>query len=187
MAIAVWNVRLPRIPLAFLVGCGLSAAGTAYQTVFQNPMAAPDILGASSGAVRCGAGDPDGPEHRDGHRFRLPGQPAVRGPGLSGGPPIPGQPCGEPSAGRYHGRRAVLGLYLLYQAGGRSHHQLPQITYWLMGSLSGTRMHTVAFAAVCMAAGLTPLLLLRWRMNRGPSRRMKPAPWASTRTACVWR
>ena len=34
-----------------------------------------------------------------------------------------------------------------------------------MGSLSGTRMHTVAFAAVCMAAGLTPLLLLRWRMN----------------------
>ena len=44
-------------------------------------------------------------------------------------------------------------------------NQLPQITYWLMGSLSGTRMHTVAFAAVCMAVGLTPLLLLRWRMN----------------------
>ena len=44
-------------------------------------------------------------------------------------------------------------------------NQLPQITYWLMGSLSGTRMHTVVFAAVCMAAGLTPLLLLRWRMN----------------------
>ena len=50
MAIAVWNVRLPRILLACLVGCGLSTAGTAYQTVFQNPMAAPDILGASSGA-----------------------------------------------------------------------------------------------------------------------------------------
>ena len=50
MAIAVWNVRLPRILLACLVGCGLSAAGTGYQTVFQNPMAAPDILGASSGA-----------------------------------------------------------------------------------------------------------------------------------------
>ena len=50
MAIAVLNVRLPRILLACLVGCGLSAAGTGYQTVFQNPMAAPDILGASSGA-----------------------------------------------------------------------------------------------------------------------------------------
>ena len=44
-------------------------------------------------------------------------------------------------------------------------NQLPQITYWLMGSLSGTRMGTVRFAAVCMAVGLVPLLLLRWRMN----------------------
>ena len=50
MAIVVWNVRMPRILLACLVGCALSAAGTGYQTVFQNPMAAPDILGASSGA-----------------------------------------------------------------------------------------------------------------------------------------
>ena len=44
-------------------------------------------------------------------------------------------------------------------------NQLPQIIYWLMGSLSGTRMKTVGFAAVCMAVGLLPLLLLRWRMN----------------------
>ena len=34
-----------------------------------------------------------------------------------------------------------------------------------MGSLSGTRMKTVGFAAVCIAVGLVPLLLLRWRMN----------------------
>lgn len=47
MAIAVHNVRLPRILMACLVGCALSAAGASYQTVFQNPMAAPDILGAS--------------------------------------------------------------------------------------------------------------------------------------------
>jgi iron complex transport system permease protein len=45
------NHRLPRILLACLVGCCLSAAGAAYQGVFQNPMAAPDILGASSGAA----------------------------------------------------------------------------------------------------------------------------------------
>ena len=37
MAIVVWNVRMPRILLACLVGCALSAAGTGYQTVFQNP------------------------------------------------------------------------------------------------------------------------------------------------------
>ena len=43
--------RIPRILLACLVGGCLSCAGAAYQGVFQNPMAAPDILGASSGAA----------------------------------------------------------------------------------------------------------------------------------------
>ena len=47
---AVMNIRLPRIVLACLVGCCLSSAGAAYQGVFQNPMASPDVLGASSGA-----------------------------------------------------------------------------------------------------------------------------------------
>ena len=47
---AVLNIRLPRIVLACLVGCCLSSAGAAYQGVFQNPMASPDVLGASSGA-----------------------------------------------------------------------------------------------------------------------------------------
>ena len=43
--------------------------------------------------------------------------------------------------------------------------QLPAITYWMMGSLSGARMETVAFAAIPMALGAIPLLLLRWRIN----------------------
>ncbi|HBR09467.1 MAG TPA: hypothetical protein DD735_11335, partial [Clostridiales bacterium] len=50
MEAAVWNIRLPRIILAGLVGICLCAAGGAYQGVFQNPMASPDILGASAGA-----------------------------------------------------------------------------------------------------------------------------------------
>ena len=45
METAVINVRLPRILMACLVGCSLSAAGASYQGVFQNPMASPDILG----------------------------------------------------------------------------------------------------------------------------------------------
>jgi iron complex transport system permease protein len=48
---ALFNVRLPRIILACLIGCCLSAAGAAYQGIFQNPMAAPDILGATAGAA----------------------------------------------------------------------------------------------------------------------------------------
>ncbi len=49
MQTVVLNIRLPRIVMACLVGCALSAAGASYQGVFQNPMASPDILGASSG------------------------------------------------------------------------------------------------------------------------------------------
>ena len=43
--------------------------------------------------------------------------------------------------------------------------QLPEITYWLMGSLSGTRLADVARIAPAMAAGLFPLFLLRWKLN----------------------
>ena len=51
METVVINIRLPRIVMACLVGCSLSAAGATFQGVFQNPMASPDILGASSGAA----------------------------------------------------------------------------------------------------------------------------------------
>lgn len=48
--LVVMNVRLPRISLAVLVGGALSVSGASYQTLFKNPMAAPDILGVSAGA-----------------------------------------------------------------------------------------------------------------------------------------
>ena len=51
METVVINIRLPRILMACLVGCSLSAAGAAFQGVFHYPMASPDILGASSGAA----------------------------------------------------------------------------------------------------------------------------------------
>ena len=50
-ALIFFNVRLPRVLLAMLVGCSLSAAGAAYQGTFQNPLVSPDILGASQGAA----------------------------------------------------------------------------------------------------------------------------------------
>ena len=46
----VFNVRLPRILLAILVGAGLSCAGAAFQGLFSNPLATPDTLGVASGA-----------------------------------------------------------------------------------------------------------------------------------------
>lgn len=46
----IWQLRLPRVVLAFLVGAMLSSAGTAYQGTFRNPLADPYLLGVSAGA-----------------------------------------------------------------------------------------------------------------------------------------
>ncbi|MPW26934.1 iron chelate uptake ABC transporter family permease subunit [Alkalibaculum sp. M08DMB] len=47
----IWNLRFPRVMLAFLVGGALSICGVAYQGIFKNPMADPFLLGVSSGAA----------------------------------------------------------------------------------------------------------------------------------------
>lgn len=46
----VWQLRMPRILLAALVGGGLSIIGVAMQTLVRNPLAEPYVLGVSSGA-----------------------------------------------------------------------------------------------------------------------------------------
>lgn len=51
----VWNLRLPRVVLAWLVGAGLALAGAAFQGLFRNPLADPFILGISSGGSLAAA------------------------------------------------------------------------------------------------------------------------------------
>lgn len=46
----IWNLRMPRIALAFLVGGGLSVSGAALQALVRNPLAEPYLLGISGGA-----------------------------------------------------------------------------------------------------------------------------------------
>ena len=158
--------RLPRILLACMVGCSLSAAGSSYQGVFQNPMAAPDLLGASSGAAFGAA------------------LAILLGLGQSM-IVLLAFVCSLITVAlvMYAGSRAkdkrVLGLVLAgimigsLASSGTSfikmvadpEDQLPAITYWLMGSLNGTDPGNLLFAAIPMAIGLIPLLLLRWRIN----------------------
>ena len=49
-AVIIWNIRLPRIVSALLLGGALSLSGFLLQTFFANPIAGPFILGISSGA-----------------------------------------------------------------------------------------------------------------------------------------
>lgn len=46
-----WNLRYPRILTAISAGAGLSVAGVVLQRCVYNPLASPDILGVSAGAV----------------------------------------------------------------------------------------------------------------------------------------
>jgi iron complex transport system permease protein len=164
--IVLINIRLPRIILACLVGCCLSAAGAAYQGVFQNPMAAPDILGASAGAAFGAALA----IHNYGSSLMI----MVSAFFFS----LLTVTIVYLISKKVKGN-SILGLILsgiivgsLFSAGtsyiklvADPNDQLPAITYWLMGSLAGAKLSDVKFVVIPMAIGLIPLLLLRWRMN----------------------
>jgi iron complex transport system permease protein len=47
----VWQLRLPEVLLAYLVGLSLASAGVTSQALFRNPLADPYIIGISSGAA----------------------------------------------------------------------------------------------------------------------------------------
>ncbi len=51
VAFIVWELRLPRILLAMLVGAALAVAGALLQGIVRNPLASPDVIGITSGAA----------------------------------------------------------------------------------------------------------------------------------------
>ena len=162
----VLSRRLPRILMACLVGCCLSTAGACYQGVFQNPMAAPDLLGASTGACFGAAlailyGASSAMITLSAFGFSLLTALLVF-------------VIGQRAPGQKTVTLILAGIMVssLFSAGtsyiklvADPGSKLPEITYWLMGSLSGTRGYEIAFALLPMALGLLPLLCLRWRLN----------------------
>lgn len=46
----LWQIRLPRVAMAFVAGAGLAVSGLAFQAMFRNPLATPFTLGVASGA-----------------------------------------------------------------------------------------------------------------------------------------
>lgn len=166
MEAAVMNIRLPRVLLACLVGLCLSAAGASYQGVFQNPMASPDLLGASSGAAFGAA------------MAILLGASSLMITFSAFTASILAILLVNVVAAKAHGKKVVnlilAGVMLssLCSAGtsyvklvADPANQLPAITYWMMGSLSGSSMKDIQIAAIPMALGLLPLVCIRWRMN----------------------
>ena len=166
MESAVWNIRLPRVLLSVLVGGCLAAAGAAYQGVFQNPMASPDILGASAGAGFGAA------------LAILIDLSGISVTLFAFAASLLTVALVFAVSRHARGDR-VLGLVLagimvssLFQSGtsfiklvADPGNKLPQITYWLMGSLSGACWADLRFVIFPVTLGLVPLLLLRWQLN----------------------
>jgi iron complex transport system permease protein len=46
----IWQLRMPRVVLAGIVGAMLAAGGASYQGIFRNPLADPYLLGVAAGA-----------------------------------------------------------------------------------------------------------------------------------------
>jgi iron complex transport system permease protein len=171
----IFELRLPRVLTAILVGGGLAMAGTVFQALLRNPMADPYIIGTASGAslgaiigilapllvpaLAVGAGT------------AWLGLGMVQAFAFVGGI---GTVLLVYAVARGNGRVPVVTLLLtgyavssvlaacvalLMFVSGRA---LGAIFGWLMGSLAGATWPSLAFAAPLLAVSFA-LLLVRWR------------------------
>ncbi len=163
----LFQIRLPRVATALLVGAALAAAGASYQTLFRNPLVSPDILGVSAGA---GFGAVLG------ILLSLPVF-AIQGLGFVTGLITVGVVYTLARALRSQNEILVLvlaGIVVGALAGAGislvkiladPYNQLPAITFWLLGSLSGIKVVDMQTVAPLVTLGLVPLVLLRWRIG----------------------
>jgi iron complex transport system permease protein len=164
----IFQVRLPRVAAALLVGAALAMAGATYQGMFRNPLVSPDILGVSSGA---GFGAVLA------IFLALPAF-AIQISSFVGGLVAVAVVYSIARAVRsVHEEVLVLvlaGIIIgtLFGAGvslltylADPYDQLPAITFWLLGSLAATRPEDLWAALPSLLLGLIPLVLLRWRVN----------------------
>lgn len=162
----LFNVRLPRVLMAALIGAGLSAAGAAYQGIFKNPMVSPDVLGASSGAGFGAALGLFLSFSYQGVSFMafILGLSAVAVVCLISSRVKYNQTLGLVLAGMMVSSLFTAAVSFLKLVADPN-NTLPVITYWLMGSLASIRPKDLAFAAPWIIGGIIPVYLMRWKIN----------------------
>ncbi|HDR1884021.1 TPA: iron ABC transporter permease [Pasteurella multocida] len=163
----LWNIRLPRIFTAIIVGAALSVAGATYQGMFKNPLVSPDILGVTAGA---GLGAVTA-IYFGGSLFTI--QVVAFLGGLlavflvyliSRTAPHHSPTLALVLAGIAIASLLSAGISLL-KILSDPYSQLTTITFWLMGGLNMATLNDLALVAPLICASLIPLILLRWRMN----------------------
>lgn len=159
----VWDVRVPRILLAFLVGGALSASGNAFQSMFRNPLVCPYILGLSSGAAFGAAlalGTSKIPVQLSAFIF------GILAVGLSfflartkkSVSVVTMVLSGIVVSGVF---TALLTLVQFMTDPFR----LQTIVHWTMGNLHHASWEKLRSSAFPIIAGMSGMFLLRWRMN----------------------
>lgn len=157
------GLRLPRIVAAILVGASLAISGASYQSVFQNPLVSPDILGVSSGACVGAA---------LAILLHLP-RVMIMGISFSTGVltvlmtlTIPKMLKTESNimlvlSGIVMGgvTGSAMGI-IKYMADPQS--ELPQITFWTMGSLDGVTFSTLLIAVMPVVICIFVLVRMSW-------------------------
>lgn len=160
-AVIFWQIRLPRVLLAFLVGASLAVAGVILQDLFLNPLTDPYVTGVSSGAA-LGA--------TVGIVLKLAPLPWVTLLALAGGFATLAVVW---AAAR---RRGKIDIYILLLAGItisylvtavisvlmiRAGEDMHAIVYWLLGSFSGRSWPEVRVALLATPFLIVPLFFTR--------------------------
>lgn len=163
LGIVLWEVRLPRVLLALVVGLALSLSGAALQALFRNPLVAPEVLGLSAGAAAGAAlalALPPLPVHLTAF---VGGAAAV---GLTYGIAYARQ--GVSITALILGGVIVNGIFtalLTIIQFLADPFRLQTIVQWTMGNLHTATWNKVLSASPPILAGSALLLLGRWRLN----------------------
>ena len=162
----VFTIRLPRILAALLVGAALSLAGASFQGIFKNPLVSPDLLGVSMGAgfgaaiaILADAGNA-----------------LIQLSAFIFGIISVSITYGISKAYKAGGilllvlsGTAVSAFFNALISGTKfmadPYDKLPQITYWLMGSLSAVNFDKLAMIIIPLLIGMIVILVLRWHLN----------------------
>ena len=162
-----FGLRMPRLIVALATGAALAGAGAALQTMFRNPLVAPDLIGVSSGAAVGAAG------------ALLFGFGALGAQAASFAGGIGAAALALACANLARGSEPRLALVLcgivtgaLMSAGlsamlflADPYSQLPAITFWLLGSFGRATLSEAGIAASLATIGLAALLWLGFRLD----------------------
>jgi iron complex transport system permease protein len=162
----VTRIRLPRIIAAMLIGANLAVTGTAFQSIFRNPLVDSNILGVTSGAGFGAAlmllirPDPLLVQVSACVFWRAAGRSAILVSPPNHSAPLLVLTLVGILVGSFFGSLTSLLKYIADPL-----DSLPAITYWLLGSLADVTRRDVPALAVISLLGAVFMWSVRWRLN----------------------